>query len=1072
MNLEMIHSINKKIGNEVGLRQCALLCLLFLLSGLGCFGQKATVDPDLRKDDAQFTRIRYTRTAEDAFIAAATRNTESLEEVELLRHWVKAGQWKDIQEFLKQFHPASSRRIFEKITSDILYKKEETVLTLQEFIALTDASPVEFRGRLVSRISALLQVAMVGAESQAELIELMKKGSVWFGNSTKEKREYTAHVLAYAKYYEAASHFGATESQLREAGSRDPNERGDPSEEDNGVAFDELLKQLNAEKDDPDKQERLLEEIYRRLAKSSPWQLRTMLENVIANDEAFTVYAMLGRETAAASREEDYEARARNLELQAKALRLLNDQQQKEERWQNLAELMQKMWLKEAQLSLLRYPTWIRYTDYRRDKYAHVPFEKLIDAIPVDEKAMDSRIRIPLVRMILYSDEIDRVQPHLKEILKIDQKLATELVNKYVQRWGEIHDPNLSEQVLKEYALDDQAVILTRAEQAAALGKLGDMLNALRPNLLKLVEVEHLIQAFDYCHSDAEIHTLDHVKKVFGVVTELDEDLASALLQQMRNKLSGQWREMNVQEDAATRRSPEDVMIMVKQGYEEATSMATEWLEKHPESWKLEAMTGSLFADWGEFAYFKKLAIGDGQDRFEEYLKHSNAALEHFKKGAAAYSGNIEKMRATDYDLSPFRAWFHGLLGITGPEDVNLRKGVTDASLVELREALQSLPGSASKEHLKMFSEMVAHNLTDGLLAPEMKYRYLASAVKVTGNHPTIYTAADKIQYYDSLLDEIRLQTRVDGSNSIHAGGELGLFVSLVHTAEIARESGGFSNYLLNHIRRRARGNTITEKPMYRDRLEESLRVGLGNFFEVQSIVFADQSVTARDLPKREGWQETPLAYILLKTKDLTVDRIPSLEMELDFFDRNGKVILPVPSHPVQIEISEEAEAARPVENISVTQIVDARELANGVLKIDVSASARGIIPDLDQLLDLKSAPLPINSIDDKATINLKELIINEENLAASSERNWTLDLDPAPLLGGASESIEFDFLKAKSTDSQARPSIVEAINLAIEGRACESAEVSYAVPASSRSHLSERIRIRSQTTGGQPQLW
>ncbi len=110
--------------------------------------------------------------------------------------------------------------------------------------------------------------------------------------------------------------------------------------------------------------------------------------------------------------------------------------------------------------------------------------------------------------------------------------------------------------------------------------------------------------------------------------------------------------------------------------------------------------------------------------------------------------------------------------------------------------------------------------------------------------------------------------------------------------------------------------------------------MALGGFFEIRTIVFAAPADGSRDIATPSGapegqWQETPLAYLLLATKDTTVDRVPALEIELDFFDREGKVIIPVPSNPLQIEISRTAdEPQRPAPNIAVTQIVDSRELA------------------------------------------------------------------------------------------------------------------------------------------------
>ncbi len=154
-------------------------------------------------------------------------------------------------------------------------------------------------------------------------------------------------------------------------------------------------------------------------------------------------------------------------------------------------------------------------------------------------------------------------------------------------------------------------------------------------------------------------------------------------------------------------------------------------------------------------------------------------------------------------------AWFYGLLGITHDGGINLRKGVTDSGLDELRQAMLDLPGGAAEVHLQLFSTMVAENIEEKRIAAEMKYRYLSSAVQVTGSRATIYPAEEKIKYYDSLLEEVRLQSRIDGSDRVRSPGEFGLFVGLIHTTDVARESGGFGKYLTNQVQRTVSGRTV-----------------------------------------------------------------------------------------------------------------------------------------------------------------------------------------------------------------------------------------------------------------------
>ena len=178
-----------------------------------------------------------------------------------------------------------------------------------------------------------------------------------------------------------------------------------------------------------------------------------------------------------------------------------------------------------------------------------------------------------------------------------------------------------------------------------------------------------------------------------------------------------------------------------------------------------------------------------------------------------------------------------------------------------------------------------------------------------------------------------------------------------------------------------------------------------------------NRGADAAPLAKDAGWRETPLAYLLLETKDKTVDRVPALEIELDFFDREGKVVISVPSNPILIEMNAEAPAQRPATNVSVTQIVDSRELTDKRLTIDVLATAHGLVPELDQLLQLSGYQLTVQEVTDKEQLLVSELHSGSDGLYPISERSWTIELDPTPLLRGASSRVEFEFPAAKSRD-------------------------------------------------------
>ena len=126
---------------------------------------------------------------------------------------------------------------------------------------------------------------------------------------------------------------------------------------------------------------------------------------------------------------------------------------------------------------------------------------------------------------------------------------------------------------------------------------------------------------------------------------------------------------------------------------------------------------------------------------------------------------------------------------------------------------------------------------------------------------------------------------RIDGDDEVDTE-PFGLFIGFWHTSDIEREAGGFARYLVGG----SKGSPYyypsypSQRQAPRDDLEEHLNEKLGEIFEVQSITFRDNKIQSRTIGQ-PGWRETPLAYVLLKAKDASVDRIPELKMDLDFYD-------------------------------------------------------------------------------------------------------------------------------------------------------------------------------------------
>jgi hypothetical protein len=256
------------------------------------------------------------------------------------------------------------------------------------------------------------------------------------------------------------------------------------------------------------------------------------------------------------------------------------------------------------------------------------------------------------------------------------------------------------------------------------------------------------------------------------------------------------------------------------------------------------------------------------------------------------------------------------------------------------------------------------------------------------------------------------LDLHVDGDANVGHRTPFGVFVSVRHSEAIGRESGGFGKYLQNQQNSGYYYSPYGKPPVnYRDDFEKQVREKFAESFEIISITFHDEKVQARGYG-RANWRETPYAYLLMKAKDGSVDRIPPLQLDLDFLDKRGQVVLPVASQVQLIDARSAEAASRPVKNIEVSQILDDRDLAKGNLTLEIKATGRGLLPDLKEMLDLAIPGFKVSKVDDRG-LSIAKLDAEGEDVTPISERNWLVALGVDPSSG---KSATFRFPKANTT--------------------------------------------------------
>ncbi|MDB6140017.1 MAG: hypothetical protein JWO94_3089, partial [Verrucomicrobiaceae bacterium] len=523
-----------------------------------------------------------------------------------------------------------------------------------------------------------------------------------------------------------------------------------------------------------------------------------------------------------------------------------------------------------------------------------------------------------------------------------------------------------------------------------------------------------------------------HIEKVFGPMDKMDEPLFFLILSRMNANLGDRWRKMDTQKAGMTRRDETQTLNLVRDGYDNALQLINGWLAGHGDSSRALTLAGTLLMDWGDFEYFQELVATDPKKRRAGYKERNLQGQDFFNRGAEAYAKQMPKLAPADYSADAYLAWFNGLLGIGSNGQLNLSKAMNRAALNKIREHLNALPEKAAKTHISMLAKILNARVADEKepLHEDLKYRYLASALLITKDDPFTLGAEKKVAYFDELLSEVRLETRVDGPNTVGRDQDFGIVLSIVHTEAMGR-AAKFGQYLTNDLSagfsspKKDRGNNnVLAKKMTtaqgpRDELELHITEALAPFFDIKSITFSTPEAKPRAGAK-PGWEETVLAYLHVRAKDASVDKIPPVQLELKFLDLSGPVTIPAESAETVIKVATEGAPPRPAGKIEITQTLDNRTLPiNGSLLLEVKATSSGLVPELEALLDLagQNNVAGIKNINSHEGLQVKELNTWGDQVAPTSERLWTVALD-GDAVREAGAPVEFRFPLPKAKDA------------------------------------------------------
>lgn len=600
------------------------------------------------------------------------------------------------------------------------------------------------------------------------------------------------------------------------------------------------------------------------------------------------------------------------------------------------------------------------------------------------------KLAIVLCQLHLKADEEADAFPYIEDLARTHRGQAKELAREFLRVWTTNHDMNDAKRRTNPYYYiygferRSDGIPLTRSKQERNLVELAGWvakLKKLEPQIGELDE-ELLARAFTACHSSAEVYRSEAVEKVFGPIGGLKPKTLSGLAQQMRENLAGVWRRPAEQQDKKTNRKNKDIEQEVLRGYAVGRKMVDDALVKFPNDWSLVLARAALAHD--EVSFQQELK------KDTSFAPRRNEAYALFRRAAELYASVARDLPEDEQSTRPYEQWFYASLGAVDLGQVSEEKVPDERQHARIKEALARLPGELADRHRERFANTLFNRMSG--VRPQVKFRYLKGGFAIVGDHKAASEAKKLYEYYRDLVTEIQLVAAVDGPADVGHKRPFGVYVSLRHTRDIERESGGFGRYLQNQ-------NTSTYfswnygRPTadYRDRFTETVKNALKEHFEVLSVTFETDKVRSR-AEKEYGWRVTPYAYLLLKARGPQVDRLPPIRLDLDFLDTTGYVVLPVETATVVLDARSATGAGRPARNVKVTQILDERQANDGKLIVEVKASADGLVPELDELIELKPEGFEVVKTDDQG-VAVSRFQQETDTITIASERTWLVTL-------------------------------------------------------------------------------
>jgi len=970
----------------------------------------------------------------------------------LLKSLAESGDWAGLGAFLKRLPTNQVSQVFLHVVQGISQVPREgqqemfqmmngmperppteIYLRASDVIGLADAKPSELDDADINALRGLLSKIREGGLSMTGLADKLKAGTVRLGGDDPKRRLKAAQLLlaagltseAISLLPENSRSSGTNDLVFREirVQSLQATPPGPQRADDLSRAWALNLGILADTATDAAAHSAALERQLELLAEipqpeAEEW-LRSVLKGV--SGDALAVISSVGGKVSSRAISGSPESRRADLVQQQRIVSMmLRSQSTGANPWTEVIELLTVGWLREAELTRIRHrpkkARWQMFDPYGNRIYngdeddpmmmhrmgnqtQAIPLESLMPTIPSEpciallSPGVQAKTRTVLADLLVKADDDAGALGQIEALQRIDPAAAGASAANFLIAWAKSHDPNPPPpQNAMPYAQyqgtpQPQGIALTRSRQVRNLRDLSVAMARLRKVVPRL-DPANVARAFVVAHGTAEVFRAEDILAVIGAPEDHRPADLLPVFDAMRMRLGAPWRNPKTQQDARTRRTREEVEAQVQRGYSELTDLLARLQTGHPGDPDITALRAAVLFDKAEFDYGQKVDL-------KTYSTQRDLAFGLFAKAAALKSGRAQADGSYESAATVLLQWFNAALGASDLSYLTRQTEADPTQLDRIRSALLASPQSARDGVLESFGAGINRSLET--LKPELKPRYLRAAMKVLGDHPSAGEVRRLVRHHEDLLGEVLLDVRIDGPAEVGHGEPFGLMIALRYTDALGREGGNFSKYLQNQQQGGFYPNPFGMPPVnYRDDFEKHLKTTWDKGFEILSVTFNEPDSERRTFG-RSGWWEMPYAYVVAKAKDASVDRLPSLRLDLDFMDRLGPVILPIQSQVQLIDARSAKVPPRSLAGGEVLQVLDDRTAANsGELGLEIKVTGRGLQPDIASLLDLS---FPGFRVDRKSgtPASVLRLETTENSVEPVTEQSLVLSLKPDP---------------------------------------------------------------------------